>query len=423
MRDLAEGKPGGALADAERRDELGGMARAVVVFRNQAAENAALRASQDAERERAVAARIADLRAMAQHIEDETRAAVGQVEERVAAVMADAQVVSEAVLRAARASGAIATESGTALENAQSGAAATEEMSASIREITGQVHQAADAARRAVAGAESGTRTIAELQRAVESIGQVVRLIADIAGQTNLLALNATIEAARAGEAGKGFAVVAGEVKTLASQTARSTEQIARHIQEVVAATEAAAGAVAGIAASIAEVDNVAAVIASAMEQQAAATNDIARTVAGGAGAAQQMTRRAEEMSGGMEEAEARLGTLQGAASEAAAAMAELGRVLVRIARTATTEADRRGGRRETTSIPARMDVDGGAQHRVTVTELSDTGARIEGAPPLAPGTAVLLRPEGRPAVAAEVARSEAGILGLRLKTAGLRAA
>ncbi|MCA1972277.1 MAG: methyl-accepting chemotaxis protein [Caenispirillum sp.] len=163
--------------------------------------------------------------------------------------------------------------------NVQTVAAATEELSASIGEIGRQVAKAADMASRASADAARTTGLMEEFEAAAQQIGEVVRLITDIAGQTNLLALNATIEAARAGDAGKGFAVVANEVKGLASQTARATEQIDRQITDMQARTSAVSGAIRTISEMIREVDGIAASIASAVEEQTAATREIARNV------------------------------------------------------------------------------------------------------------------------------------------------
>ncbi|WP_368044677.1 methyl-accepting chemotaxis protein [Sabulicella glaciei] len=170
-----------------------------------------------------------------------------------------------------------------------------EELSASVGEVSHQVAKAACAARDAVARAQATDATVSGLSEAAARIGEVVRMIGDIAGQTNLLALNATIEAARAGEAGKGFAVVASEVKTLAAQTAKAMEEISAQIAAVRGATEEAVGAVREVTAAIGRVDETAAAIAAAVEQQGAATRAIAASV-------QTVARTTEEATHAMRE-------------------------------------------------------------------------------------------------------------------------
>jgi methyl-accepting chemotaxis protein len=167
----------------------------------------------------------------------------------------------------------------------QAVAAAAEELAGSIAEITRQVGQASRIADRAMGEAEATDQTVRGLSSAAQRIGEVVRLIESIAAQTNLLALNATIEAARAGEAGKGFAVVAGEVKTLAAQTAKATEEIAAQIGGIRATTESAAQAIQGIAGTITELHGISGAIAEAMNQQGDATREIAARVAEAASA------------------------------------------------------------------------------------------------------------------------------------------
>jgi methyl-accepting chemotaxis protein len=198
-------------------------------------------------------------------------------------------------------------------------AAATEELSISIREIAGQVTQSSQIAERAVQGAQRTNGTVQELAAMADKIGNVVQLISTIAGQTNLLALNATIEAARAGEAGKGFAVVASEVKDLATQTARATEEISTQIGSVQQATQQTVQAIQEIARTITEMSQISVSIAAAMEEQGAATAEIARNV-------QEAARGTEAVTGTIVDVQHGAGETGAAASQVLGAAQELAR-------------------------------------------------------------------------------------------------
>jgi len=209
---------------------------------------------------------------------------VGGVVNAVAAEAHQAQTAARALREAAATSGAeaaaVAEASGRAQADVQAVAAAAEEMASSIAEITRQVSDSAAVANQAVSEARSTDETVRGLAESAGRIGDVVRLIAGIAGQTNLLALNATIEAARAGEAGKGFAVVASEVKNLAAQTAKATEEIGAQISAMQHATTEAVSAIRGIGATVERTSGIATAIAAAVEEQGAATHEIARSAA-----------------------------------------------------------------------------------------------------------------------------------------------
>ncbi len=231
---------------------------------------------------------------------DQFESEVGQVIGRVAAAAEQMQGSARALSGAAEVSGreanAVAEVSGRAGADVQAVAASAEELAASVAEITRQVADGAEVARAAAAEAQATDGTVQGLAQAAAKIGDVVRLISDIAGQTNLLALNATIEAARAGEAGKGFAVVASEVKNLAAQTAKATEEIAGQIGGIQGTTQEAVSALRNISSTIERMNEVTAAIAAAVEQQGAATREIARAaslVAEGTGT---VARRIEDV-------------------------------------------------------------------------------------------------------------------------------
>ena len=221
------------------------------------------------------------------------RRAANQSAEEVAATTSgmtrNATEMAEAATAVSERAGTAAKAASEAMASAQTVAAASEELATSIREITDRIAHA-KVTRGAVEESSAAKQTIIELRAEVERIGHIASLIADIAAKTNLLALNATIEAARAGDAGKGFAVVANEVKTLAGQTAKATQDIGDQISQIQHATVQTVDAVTRIGDKVGEIDQVSVAIAAAMEQQSAATQEISRSVGQAASAAQSVT-------------------------------------------------------------------------------------------------------------------------------------
>ncbi len=284
---------------------------------------------------RAREARTATQRAMAEEVERSVGGIAGALAAAATELQASTDSLAGTAGDTARRATAAAAGATQASANVQTVAAAAEEMAASVAEITRQVAEAAAIARRAAEEARATDATVHSLADGAQRIGEVVRLIADIAGQTNLLALNATIEAARAGEAGKGFAVVASEVKQLAAQTAKATEEIGRQIAEMQAATGAAVEAIRGIGATVGRSNEIAGAIAAAVEQQGAATREIARNVAEAAVGTGEVSAQVERVTLGVGETTGALRDLRGGADDVArqgeALRAELGELVARL--------------------------------------------------------------------------------------------
>lgn len=279
MGRLASGELKIEIPGSGKSDEIGDMANAMQTFRDSMVEAGRLRFEQEESKKRAEA----DRRKMMHDLADRFETSVGGVLQGVnnssTELQATAQAMSTTAEETSRQSQAVAAASEQTTQNVQTVSSATEELSASIREINAQVVESTRIVNLAVTQASDTNAKVLGLSEAAQKIGDVVRLINDIAGQTNLLALNATIEAARAGEAGKGFAVVASEVKALATQTARATEEIAAQVRSIQEATEGSAQSIQGISYTINRVSEITTAIASAVEEQGAATQEISRNV------------------------------------------------------------------------------------------------------------------------------------------------
>ena len=340
------------------------------------------------EQERAIAReRREAVLAMAATVEQEARRAVDEVAARTTEMAGQTREMSASAARVSNNATSVAAAAEQALANAQAVSAASEELTASITEIAGQVAQAGAVAQRAVQGGELAQARIRSLSEAAARIGDVVQLIGTIAGQTNLLALNATIEAARAGDAGKGFAVVASEVKNLATQTARSTDEIARQIGEIQATTGAVVEAVGDISGQIGELAQVSVAVAAAVEQQASATQEITRNVVQTGNAAQEVSQRIAEVSAEATRSGSQASSVEQGTEAIAATLATLSGNIVRAIRTATSDAERRAAPRHAVDRPCAVTIGGGARQAVRLRDISQFGARIEGMAPQAEGS------------------------------------
>jgi methyl-accepting chemotaxis protein len=279
MTKLAGGELETEVPSLSNKDEVGAMAKAVQVFKDNALKVKALEEEQKAAEARAAREKREAMIALADGFEGKVGGIVTEVSTQATRMQESATQLTATAEETSRQATAVAAASEQASTNVQTVAAATEELSSSISEISRQVTESARMSSKAVDEVGRTSQTVEALSNAAQKIGSVVQLISEIASQTNLLALNATIEAARAGEAGKGFAVVASEVKSLASQTARATEDISSQINDIQAATGQSVEAMRSIGATIASMNSIASTIAAAVEEQGAATNEIARNV------------------------------------------------------------------------------------------------------------------------------------------------
>jgi methyl-accepting chemotaxis protein len=279
METLSKGDHSIGITGADRSDEIGMMAKSVVVFKDGMIEAERLRGEQEELRRKGEIEKRAAMHKMADEFEGSVRSVVDALAAAAAELQTAAQSMSSIAKESDRQAVSVSRASDEASMNVQTVASATEELSSSVDEISRQVSESTRIAGAAVGEAEQTRQSVQGMAEMAQRIGAVVTLINDIASQTNLLALNATIEAARAGEAGKGFAVVASEVKNLANQTAKATEEISAQISSVQQASNGSVRAIEAISTTIGRVSEIATAIAAAVEEQGAATREIARNV------------------------------------------------------------------------------------------------------------------------------------------------
>jgi methyl-accepting chemotaxis protein len=401
MLKVANGDLSADAAFSHRTDEIGALAGALATFKANAVEKARIeddqreRTGQATQRQKTVDASIVSFEAQ---IGDALKAlmdAAGQMRSTSDEMSAISLKTNGQVSSAAQAS-----EEASA--NVQTVAASSEELAASISDISRQVTHAAGIAGRAVDETKQTDGTVQGLAESAERIGEVVKLINDIAGQTNLLALNATIEAARAGEAGKGFAVVASEVKTLANQSGKSAEEISQRIERIQEVVDRTAHAIKEVSGKIGQVDEIAASISAAVEEQTAATSEIAQNVGPVASRAGNVTELMAEVSGRIGRAHEAAREVDKSTHSLDEVLGGLGRLLTHAVRTSSSIAERRRYRRRAMMVDAEMRI-GSKVEPVVIFDISEAGALVSGKTPHVNGDKIQLsipaesfRAEGR---------------------------
>lgn len=302
LKRLANNDYSVAVEGGDRRDEVGDIARAAVIFR----ENGMARVRMEQEQKDAEARSAQQRRADMQRLANEFESAVGEIINTVSSASTELESSADSLTQTAQSTKTLSTVVAAASEEAsasvQSVASASEQMASSVNEISRQVQESARIANQAVEQAQVTSGRIDSLSEAAARIGHVVELIETIAGQTNLLALNATIEAARAGDAGRGFAVVASEVKALAEQTSKATGEIGLQIANIQSATQDSVVAIRDINGTIGRISEISSVIASAVEEQGSATEEIARNVQQAAQGATRVASNIVEVQAGASE-------------------------------------------------------------------------------------------------------------------------
>ncbi|WP_168201530.1 methyl-accepting chemotaxis protein [Phreatobacter aquaticus] len=390
MAKLARGDTSDQLPGADSTNEIGAMSRAVAVFRENALARVSLEEEAELERQRELQ-RQGVLVDLIGRFRASIADVVATVETETGNMRSTATTLTSVAGQASDKAQSARDASNESSINIQSVSAAAEELITSITEISTQIHSTTTCLARATEVSRSTDRDVSGLAELAQKIGAIIDMIRTIAEQTNLLALNATIEAARAGEAGRGFAIVAAEVKTLAGQTARATDEIAGQVSAIQSATHNAVAAIRAIGATVEEIDGLTGSIAAAVEEQSAATQEIAAAIARASDGSTVASENVAEVAGAIQKTSGEAGRVSSASqllSDAAHSLAAS--VDTFLTEVAQDVKERRSAvrRRATKGIVALRD---GSRHPVAIANISETGAKIASLPGLETGKPLTL--------------------------------
>ena len=415
-RSLAKGDLGTVLPAMDRADQLGELARAVLVFKEQAIAVDRIAAAREREREKGENERRAALVQMAENIENQTAATIGQIARDSEQLYETAKRMAKGAQDVEENAQMVAAAAEQSLTNAETVAAATDRLSEQIRQIAAQMERSRGAVSEAVRAADNASHTVDSLGQAMGDIDQVVQLIAEIASQTNLLALNATVEAARAGEAGKGFAVVANEVKNLANQTGRQTDEISQRISHLKLMANQVIEAIRGTVGRVQDVEQIAAAVAQSVQEQQQATGQITQNVGQSARAAREVSDRIVAVADEAVHTGKQAGEVETMLRGMTEQVGALGRVLNRTVRTSTPEVNRRSAPRVDIDMEATL-IHAGRAITGKVKDISTGGARLIGLPHLPTGQRATLKLDGLD-LPVQVIESNGGFCRLRFDEA-----
>ena len=411
MRSLSQGDVQTAIEGCERKDEIGAMARAVLIFRDNAIARAALEDAALLERQRE-----RQRQSQMEHLIGKFRASVGDivssVNTGVGAMSGTAATLEEAALRAEQTAGSARMAASESSQHISAVSAAAEQLTASITEISTQVRGTSDRVGKATECARQTVLSVSSLAQLADKVGAIVEMIRSIAQQTNLLALNATIEAARAGEAGKGFAVVASEVKTLAGQTAIATDEIATQVAAIQAATHCAVQEIRSITGAVAEIDTLTTVVASSVEQQSHATNEIARAMSRASDGSTTATKNVENVAQVICETSSEAGRVTTATTLLSHSAGRLTEAVEAFLRELTQDVkDQRAAvrRRSTQAVIVCSDA---SRLPTKLVDISETGAKLVATDTLREGDTVIMEFEDKTSVSAQVVWLRDGFAG-----------